>query len=78
MSFLTSGEIGCPIVILASTGDKLFPFGYVQRLYELIVALDKEMLVFELDCHLIFNESVEEVLPSVGAKLEEYSTRYEE
>ena len=78
MSFLTSGEIGCPVVIVASTGDKLFPFDYVRRIYERIVAPDKEMLVFELDRHLIFNECAEEVLPSVVAKLEEYSTRDEE
>jgi alpha-beta hydrolase superfamily lysophospholipase len=78
MSFLTSGEIGCPVVIVASTGDRLFPFDYVQEIYERIVAPDKEMLVFELDRHLIFNESVEEVLPRIGAKLEEYSMRYEE
>jgi esterase/lipase len=60
-------------VIVASTGDRLFPFDYVQRIYERIVAPDKEMLVFELDRHLIFNECVEEVLPSMGVKLEEYS-----
>jgi hypothetical protein len=75
MSFLTSGEIGCSVVIIASTGDKLFPFDYVQEIYERIVAPDKEMLVFELDRHLIFNECVKEVLPSVAEKLEEYSTR---
>jgi hypothetical protein len=78
MSFLTSGEIGCSVIIAASTGDKLFPFGYVKWIYERIVAPDKEMLVFDLDRHLIFNECVEEVLPSVAEKLEEYSTRYEE
>ena len=49
-----------------------------MKIYERIIAPDKEKLVFDLDRHLIFNESVEEVLPSVGAKLEEYSTRYEE
>jgi alpha-beta hydrolase superfamily lysophospholipase len=74
MGFLTSGEISCPVVIVASTGDKLFPFDYVQRIYERIVAPDKEMLVFELDRHLIFNECVEEVLPTLCAKLGEYST----
>jgi hypothetical protein len=78
MSFLTSGEIGCSVVIIASTGDKLFPFDYVQEIYERIVAPDKEMLVFELDRHLVFNECVKEVLPSVAEKLEEYSTRYKE
>jgi alpha-beta hydrolase superfamily lysophospholipase len=77
MSFLTSGEINCPVVIVASTGDRLFPFDYVQRIYEHIVAPDKEMLILDLDRHLIFNERVEEVLPSMSAKLDEYSTSQE-
>jgi alpha-beta hydrolase superfamily lysophospholipase len=74
-SFLTSGEVGCSVVIVASTGDKLFPFDYVRTIYEGLVAPKKEMLLFELDRHLIFNERVDEVLPSMIAKLGEYSTR---
>jgi alpha-beta hydrolase superfamily lysophospholipase len=78
MSFLRDGAIRCPVVVIATTGDRLFPFDYVQELYKAIVAPYKEMLIFELDRHLIFNECVEEVLPSVVAKLEEYSIRYGE
>jgi alpha-beta hydrolase superfamily lysophospholipase len=72
-SFLSSGEIRCPVVVIASTGDKLFPLDYIEQVYERIVAPSKEMLVFELDHHLIFNECVEEVLPSLVTKLEEYA-----
>jgi alpha-beta hydrolase superfamily lysophospholipase len=75
MRFLTTGEISCPVVIVASTGDELFPLDYVRTIYERIVAPEKEMLLFELDRHLIFNERVEGVLPSMIAKLGEYSTR---
>jgi alpha-beta hydrolase superfamily lysophospholipase len=75
MRFLTTGEISRPVVIVASTGDKLFPFDYVRTIYERIVAPEKEMLLFELDRHLIFNERVAEVLPSMIAKLGQYSTR---
>jgi len=32
----------------------------------------KELLLFELDRHLILNECVDEVLPGLVAKLEEY------
>jgi alpha-beta hydrolase superfamily lysophospholipase len=71
-SFLTSGGIRCPVVVVASTGDRLFPFDYVRRVYERIVAPRKEMIAFELDRHLIFNECVEEVLPRMVAKLEEH------
>ena len=74
MRFLTTGEIGCPVVFVASTGDKLFPFDYVRTIYGRIVAPEKEMLIFESDRHLIFNERVDEVLPSMTAKLEEYAT----
>lgn len=75
MRFLTTGEISCPVVIVASKGDKLFSFDYVRTIYERIVAPEKEILLFELDRHLIFNERVDEVLPSMIAKLGEYSTR---
>jgi esterase/lipase len=61
------------VVVIASTGDKLFPLDYTEQVYERILAPSKEMLVFELNHHLIFNESVEEVLPSLVAKLEEYA-----
>lgn len=74
-SFLEDGSIRCPVVVVASTGDRLFPFDHVREIYERIVAPDKEMLVFDLDRHLIFNECVEEVLPSVVAKLEGYCAR---
>ena len=73
-SFLTSGEIRCPVVVIASTGDKLFPFDYTEQVYERILAPSKEMLVFELNHHLILNECVEEVLPSLVAKLKEYAS----
>jgi hypothetical protein len=66
------------VVVIASTGDRLFPFDYVRRVYGRIVALCKEMLVFGLDRHLIFNECVEEVLPSVVAKLREYCAGHTE
>jgi pimeloyl-ACP methyl ester carboxylesterase len=77
-SFLTSGQIRCPVVVIASTGDRLFPFDYVRRVYGRIVAPRKEMLVFGLDRHLIFNECVEEVLPGVVAKLREYCAGHTE
>ena len=77
MSFMRSGRIHCPVVVIAATGDRLFPFDYVERVYQRIVAPHKEMLVFDLERHLIFNERVKEVLPSVIEKLREYSAGYE-
>jgi alpha-beta hydrolase superfamily lysophospholipase len=74
MSFLRSGAIRCPVVVITATGDALFTLGYTRRVYERIVAQRKEKLVFDLDQHLIFNECVDEVLPRVVEKLGEYST----
>jgi alpha-beta hydrolase superfamily lysophospholipase len=73
MGFLTSGQVRCPVIVIASTGDKLFPLDYTRKVYERIVAPRKEMLIFELDRHLIFNECVEEVLSPLVGKLKEYA-----
>jgi alpha-beta hydrolase superfamily lysophospholipase len=73
MGFLTSGEIRCPVIVIASTGDQLFPFDYTRKVYERVVASRKEMLLFELDRHLILNECVEEVLSPLVGKLKEYT-----
>lgn len=73
MGFLTSGEVRCPVIVIASTGDKLFPLDYTLKVYERIVAPRKEMLVYELGRHLIFNECVGEILPPLVGKLKEYA-----
>jgi alpha-beta hydrolase superfamily lysophospholipase len=72
MHFLYSGQIRCPLVVIASTGDALFPFDSIGRIYQQIKAPSKELLVYELDYHLLFNECLDEVLPRLVAKLEEY------
>jgi pimeloyl-ACP methyl ester carboxylesterase len=38
MRFLSSGEIRCPVVVVAATGDELFPFDYTRKVYGCIVA----------------------------------------
>jgi hypothetical protein len=62
MGFLRSGQIHCPVVVIASTGDPLFPSDVVQRFYQQIKAPSKELLVFDLASHLIFNECLDTVL----------------
>jgi hypothetical protein len=47
------------VLVVAATGDPLFGFGYTQRVFDRIVAPAKELLVFEVDRHLLFNECVE-------------------
>jgi hypothetical protein len=47
---------------VAATGDPLFSFDYTRRVFDRIVAPAKQLLVFEVDRHLLFNECVALVL----------------
>lgn len=69
---VTGGSIKCPVVVIASTGDKLFSLDYMKRVYKLIKAPEKEMMVFEENYHLIFNECVERVTGPVAEKIKAY------
>ncbi len=73
MGFLRSGQIRCPVVVIAATGDPLFPFDVVQRLYQQIKAPSKELLVFDLNAHLLFNECLDAVLPRLVETLKRYA-----
>lgn len=73
MGFLRSGQIRCPVVVIASTGDPLFPFDVAQQLYQEIKAPSKELLVFDLKYHLLFNECLDAVLPRLVETLKKYT-----
>jgi alpha-beta hydrolase superfamily lysophospholipase len=59
LSGMGDGSIGCPVLVVAGRGDPLFRFDYTRRVFDRIVAPVKELLVFEVDRHLLFNECVE-------------------
>jgi alpha-beta hydrolase superfamily lysophospholipase len=59
LSGMRDGSIRCPVLVLAATGDPLFSLAYTRRVFDRIVAPAKELLVFEVDRHLLFNECVE-------------------
>jgi alpha-beta hydrolase superfamily lysophospholipase len=59
LSGMADGRIGCPVLVIAGAGDPLFSLGYTRRVFDQIVAPTKELLVFEVDRHLLFNECVE-------------------
>ncbi len=69
---ISDGSIKCPVVVIASTGDTLFPYDYCLEVYEKIAAPRKEMLVFHEPHHLIFNESLDRVIGPVVQKLKQY------
>lgn len=70
---ISDGSIKCPVIVIASTGDPLFPYSYCLEVYQKIVAPHKEMLVFHEPYHLIFNESPESVIGPVISKLNEFT-----
>jgi alpha-beta hydrolase superfamily lysophospholipase len=78
MRSLHSGQIRCTVVVIASTGDPLFPFDYIQRVYQQIKAPSKELLVFDLNYHLLFNECLEEVLPRLVETLKKYTEKQDD
>jgi alpha-beta hydrolase superfamily lysophospholipase len=59
LSGMTDGSIACPVLVIAASGDPLFSLHYTRRVFDRIVAPAKELLVFEVDRHLLFNECVE-------------------
>jgi alpha-beta hydrolase superfamily lysophospholipase len=72
MKSISDGSIKCPVVVIASTGDTLFPYDYCLEVYEKIAAPRKEMLVFHEPYHLIFNESLDRIIGPLVEKLKEY------
>lgn len=72
LSKIKDGSIKCPVVVIASKGDTLFPFSYCVQVFDLIAAPRKEMLVFDEPYHLIFNECADRVIGPIITKLKEY------
>lgn len=69
---ISNGSIKCPVIVIASTGDTLFPYDYCLEVYEKIAAPHKEMLVFDEPYHLILNECPERIIGPVAQKLNAY------
>ncbi len=75
MPALVDGSITCPVVVLAAAGDPLFPLGYSRLVHERLVAPEKRFVEVDADHHLILNERVEDVLPTVLAALDDHLRR---
>lgn len=69
MTKITDGSIKYPVVVIASTKDPLFSFSYTKKVYDLIKAPEKEMIVFNEPYHLILNECIENILDPLVEKL---------
>ena len=71
LSKVTDGSIECPVVLFASKGDRLFTIEYTNKVFELIKAKSKEIVLFDVNTHLIFNESLNVVFDPVVEKIKE-------
>ncbi len=63
------------MVVIAASGDPLFPFDDVQRLYEQIKAPAQGLLRCDLQYHLIFNECLDAVLPRLMEALKSFADK---
>jgi alpha-beta hydrolase superfamily lysophospholipase len=66
MKAMGDGSITCPIVVVAGRGDPLFSLDYTQKVFARIAAPAKELVVFDTDHHLLFNECLPLVLDRVA------------
>lgn len=70
MKAMGDGSIKCPIVVVAGRGDPLFSLDYTQKVFSRIAAPAKELVIFDTDHHLLFNECVPLVLGQVAELIE--------
>jgi alpha-beta hydrolase superfamily lysophospholipase len=75
LSAMTDGSIGCPVVVIASKEDRLFDYRYICRVFEKIVAPQKELLAFDEGTHMLFAESAGEALGPVAAGVRKYTAK---
>jgi alpha-beta hydrolase superfamily lysophospholipase len=75
LSGMADGSIGCPVLVIAARGDPLFSLAYTRRVFDRIVAPTKELLVFNVDRHLLFNECVELVTDPLVDRIHRLAAR---
>jgi alpha-beta hydrolase superfamily lysophospholipase len=66
MTAMRGGTITCPVVVVAGSADPLFSLDYTRIVFARIAAPAKELVVFDTDHHLLFNECLPQVLPRVA------------
>jgi hypothetical protein len=69
LSGLRDGSIRCPVLGVTGRGDPLFPLDYTRQVFDEIVAPAKELLVVDVDGHLLLVEALEQTLPPLVQRL---------
>lgn len=63
-------------MVVAGRGDPLFSLEYTEQVYARIAAPAKELVVFDTDHHLLFNECVPLVLARVAELIARLDTQH--
>lgn len=66
MTAMGDGSITCPVMVVGGRGDPLFSLDYTRQVFARIAAPIKELVVFDTDHHLLFNECLPLVLGPVA------------
>jgi len=69
----TDGSIKIPFILIAATEDPLFGLDYICKVYDALVAPEKELMLFELPFHILLIEAETEVAAAVIARLHSLS-----
>lgn len=73
MSVATDGSIKCPYILIAARDEKLFPLGYIRKVFEKISAPEKELMLFDLPYHILFLEAEDESVSKIVEKLRSFA-----
>ena len=65
MTAMGDGTITCPVLVVAGRADPLLSLDYTRTVFARIVVPAKDLVVFDTDHHLLFNECLPQVLPRV-------------
>lgn len=66
---LYDGRLTVPVAVLTARGDPLFSLKESRALLQRIRAPRTDLVVLEVDCHLVLNEALDVALPAVLAAL---------
>ena len=72
LSCLENGSIHCPVALITAKGDPLFSFDYTKKVFDLIQAPQKELIVLNLYRHMIFNEDTANTIKELEPTLHKY------
>ncbi len=57
----TDGSLHMPLVMITTKNDPLFPQVYMDKVFDMMVVPDKEMITFDLPCHTLLIDVPDDV-----------------